>query len=157
MGDGLAINWRYFSLEQVNNIVGGEWKIWEQPEDYPSMGLPAFKAAEASRRQGEDAFMRLHMMLYEARHKNHKNISDIDGIVKIAESSGIDITRFKKDLYAKDILKKLEEDHTYAVETLKIFGTPTLVFPDNETIFLRLVPVPPPDTPTRMLPNISIK
>ncbi len=51
MGPKLTINWKYFSLEQVNSQQEPEWKIWEQPEDYPSRGIHAFRAAEAARQQ----------------------------------------------------------------------------------------------------------
>ncbi|NJL34263.1 MAG: hypothetical protein HC893_10850 [Chloroflexaceae bacterium] len=28
------INWRYFSLEQVNLPAGSDWKVWEQADEY---------------------------------------------------------------------------------------------------------------------------
>ena len=49
MGAKLTINWKYFSLEQVNNQQGLQWKLGEQPDHYPSRGLRAFWAAEAAR------------------------------------------------------------------------------------------------------------
>ncbi len=142
----LAINWRYFSLEQVNSQQGPQWKIWEQPEDYPSRGLRAFQAAEAARRQGEAAFGSFHMALLRARHEQHKDIADISTIIQVAESVELEMTQFQKDLSDRQLLAKLAEDHTFAAESLGVFGTPTLVFPEGRAVFLKMSPPPPEES-----------
>ena len=145
MGKKLAANWRYFSLEQVNNKYGPEWKVWEQPEDYYSRGLPAFRAAEAARRQGETAFDSFNIALLRARHEQRQPIADINTLIKVAESVNLDIAQFQKDIGDHKLLDKLVEDHTFAVETLGIFGTPTLVFPEKQAVFLKMSPPPSPE------------
>ena len=140
MGAKLTTNWRYFSLEQVNSQQEPKWKIWEQPEDYPSRGLRAFWAAEAVRRQGETAFDSFHIALLKARHEQRRDIADSNILIEVAESAGLDMNQFQKDLGDRRLLARLAEDHTFAVETLGIFGTPTLVFPDGQVIFLKLSP-----------------
>ena len=72
-GRDFEVNWRYFSLTQVNNKEEG-WTVWEAPEGEPVRGRLAFKAAEAARRQ--DAFDRLHMPLLEARHIHRQDLED---------------------------------------------------------------------------------
>ena len=143
MGPKLNINWSYFSLEQINNSQGPQWKIWEQPNDYVSRGLRAFWAAEAARRQGEDAFNRFHITLLRERHEHHRDIADVNTLVEVAESIGLEMTRFEKDLVDRQLLTRLAEDHTFAAETLGIFGTPTLVFPERQVIFLKMSSPPP--------------
>ena len=91
----LTINWKYFSLEQVNNQQGPEWKIWEQPEDYPSRGLRAFQAAEAARRQGEAAFGFFHIALLKARHKQKQDIADVSTLIQVAESVDLEMAQFQ--------------------------------------------------------------
>jgi len=140
MRSKLTINWRYFSLEQVNSQQGPEWKIWEQPEDYPSRGLRAFRAAEAARRQGEAAFDSLHIALLKARHEQRQDIADMSTLTQVAESVNLDMARFQKDFSDRKPLAKLAEDHTFAVETLGVFGTPTLVFSENQAVFLKMSP-----------------
>jgi len=140
MGTKLAINWRYFSLEQANSKQGPEWKIWEQPEDYPSRGLRAFQAAEAARHQGEAAFDSFHSALLKARHAQRRDIADMNTLIEVAESVDLEMTQFQEDLGNRRLLAKLAEDHTFAVETLGVFGTPTLVFPENQAIFLKMSP-----------------
>jgi len=140
----LTIDWRYFSLEQANSQQGPPWKIWEQPEDYASRGLRAFWAAEAARRQGEAAFSRFHITLLRASHEQRRDIAEIKTLTEVAESVGLEMTQFQKDLTDRTLLTKLAEDHTFAEETLGVFGTPTLVFPEGQAIFLKMsLPSPP--------------
>ena len=144
-GTKLTIIWKYFSLEQVNSEQGPQWKIWKQPEAYPSRGLLAFRAAEAARQQGETAFASFHSALLRARHKQHQDIADIGTLTEVAKSIDLEMDRFQKDIGNRKLLTKLGEDHTFAVETLGIFGTPTLVFPERQAIFLKLSSPPPPE------------
>ncbi len=145
MGPKLTVNWKYFSLEQTNSQQGPEWKIWEQPEDYPSRGLRAFWAAEAARRQGEAVFSSFHFALLRARHEERRDIADMSTLIQVAESVDLEMTQLKQDLGDRQLLAKLAEDHTFAVETLGIFGTPTLVFPERQAIFLKMSQPPSPE------------
>ena len=140
----LTVNWRYFSLEQVNSQQEPQWKIWEQLADYASRGLRAFWAAEAARRQGEAAFDSFHMSLLRARHEQRRDIADKDTLTEVAESVDLMMAQFQDSLSDRQLLAKLAEDHTFAVESLGIFGTPTLVFPERQAIFLKMSS-PPPD------------
>ena len=144
LGPQLTLNWRYFSLEQVNSQQGPEWKIWEQPEDYPSRGLRAFWAAEAARRQGEAAFGSFHTALLKARHEERRDIADKDTLIQVAESVDLEMPQFQKDLGDRQLLARLAEDHTFAVERLGVFGTPTLGFPEEQAFFLKMS-LPPPE------------
>ena len=144
-GPKLAVNWKYFSLEQVNNREGPQWKVWDQPEDYPSQGLLAFQAAEAARRQGEAAFDRFHIALFQAKHAQRRDIADRNTLIQVAESVNLNVAQFQKELGNRRLLARLAEDHTSAVETLRIFGTPTLVFPERQAIFLKMSLPPPPE------------
>jgi len=142
LGPKLTVNWRYFSLEQVSSKEGPEWKLWEQPQGYTSRGRNAFHAAEAARNQGEAAFEAFHIALLKARHEEHRDIADMATLSEVAEGVGLDMAQFRKDLNDRRLLGKLAEDHTFAVETLNIFGTPTLVFPEQQAVFLKMTPPP---------------
>jgi len=140
----LTINWKYFSLEQVNNQQGSHWKVWDQPEDYPNRGLLAFRAAEAARQQGEISFSSFHTALLKAKHEQGLEITDINVLIGVAHGVGLEMSQFQKDLNNRSLLVRLVQDHTAAVETLGIFGTPTLVFPGGKSVFLKLASIPPP-------------
>ena len=137
----LSVNWRYFSLEQVNNEQGPNWKIWEQPEDYPSRGLRAFWAAEAARQQ--EKFDLFHMALLRARHEQHQDIALRETLIAIAKNLDLNMIRFQEDFHNRGLLTRLAEDHIFAVNSLGIFGTPTLVFPSKRAIYLKMSPPPP--------------
>ena len=138
IGPKLVINWKYFSLEQVNSEQGPSWRIWEQPATYPSRGLRAFWAAEAARRQGEAAFSSFHCALLKARHEKRRDISKKKTLIHVAKNASLEMTQFQQDLSDRQLLAKLAQDHTFAVETLGIFGTPTLVFPERQAVFLKM-------------------
>jgi len=65
-------------------------------------------------------------------------------IMEVANNTGLDITQFQRDISNRQLLTRLAEDHTFAVETLGIFGTPTLLFPEKQAIFLKMSPPPSP-------------
>ena len=155
IGSSLAVEWRYFSLEQANNQQGPHWKIWEQPEEYVSRGLAAFRAAEASRRQGVAAFDSFHIALLRARHEQSRDIANIDTLIEVAQSVGLETTRFQKDISDGQLLAKLAESHTFATETLGIFGTPTLVFPGKQAVFLKMSPPQTPEECLSVFTNLS--
>ena len=155
MGAKLRVNWKYFSLEQVNNQQEPHWKIWDQPEGYASRGLHAFWAAEAARNQGEAAFSSFHIALLRAKHEKHRDIADINTLIEIAESADLEMNQFKKDLSRRQLLAKLTEDHTFAVDTLGIFGTPTLVFPERQALFLKMASPPSPEESLSVFTELS--
>ncbi len=127
----------------MNSKEGENWKIWEQPADYPSRGINAFIAAEAARSQGDDAFEPFHFALLKARHEVKRDIVDKDVLVEVAGEVGLDVACFRADLEDRRLLKKLAEDHTFATTSFNVFGTPTLVFERQNAVFLKSTPPPP--------------
>ena len=137
----LEIRWRYFSLTQVNSKDEG-WTVWDADESEPVRGRLAFTAAAASRRQ-EGGFEEFHKRLLRARHVDRADIDDVAVVERLAEESGLDIGRFRKDVADPTILDALERDHRGAVAEHGIFGTPTFVFPGGASAYVRLSE--PPD------------
>jgi predicted DsbA family dithiol-disulfide isomerase len=135
----LDVTWRYFSLAQVNSKDDG-WTAWEAPESEHVRGRLAFKAAEAARRQ--DAFEQLHNPLLEARHRDRLDIDEIEVVERVAVDAGLDIKRFRKDIADPKILESLERDHMQAIAEHGVFGTPTFVFPDGASAYVRLAEAP---------------
>lgn len=66
-------------------------------------------------------------------------------LAEVAEGVGLEMAQFQRDLSDRRLLIKLAEDHTFAVETLGVFGTPTLVFPQRQAVFLKMSPPPSPE------------
>lgn len=133
------IRWRYFSLTQVNSREEG-WTAWHAPAAERVRGRLAFKAAEAARRQGRfDAF---HGALLGARHQYRLDIDDIEVVEQVAEDSGLQLGRFRRDIADPNILEALERDHVHAVGRHGVFGTPTFVFPNGASAYIRLAEAP---------------
>jgi predicted DsbA family dithiol-disulfide isomerase len=129
------IRWRYFSLTQVNSKDEG-WTVWDAPAVEKVRGRLAFKAAEAARRQ--DRFSPYHSALLNARHHDRLDIDDIKVIERVAEETGLELERFRGDLDDPTIIEALARDHQYAVTKHGVFGTPTFVFPNGASAYIRL-------------------
>lgn len=137
-GSGLRpieVRWRYFSLTQVNSKDDG-WTVWSAPRTENVRGRLAFQAAEAARRQGR--FEDLHMPLLEARHRDRLDVDDAAVLERVARDAGLDMARWRNDLDDPSTLDALARDHRHAVGELGVFGTPTLVFEDGASAYVRL-------------------
>jgi len=135
----IDIQWRYFSLAQVNSKEEG-WTAWDAPAAEKVKGRLAFKAAEAARRQ--DRFDPFHANLLAARHRDRLDVDDAKVVEQVAEESGLELERFRRDLADPTILEALARDHKYAVGTHGVFGTPTFVFPNGASAYIRLAEAP---------------
>lgn len=144
LGHKLEIAWRYFPLEQVNSVEGPEWKLWEQPEGYVSRGRGAFHGAIAARQQGDEAFTAFHYGLLNAKHVDGKNHGRRNVAVEVASAAGLDIPRFENDLDDYSLLSAIGPDYEYGRNELGVFGTPTLVFADGSSAYLKMLPPAPP-------------
>jgi predicted DsbA family dithiol-disulfide isomerase len=154
LGDRLTVNWRYFPLEQANSTHGPEWKLWEQPADYQSPGLNAFHAAIAAGNQGKEAFERFHYALIDARHVTGRNVSRRPTLRALAEQVGLDLAQFDRDMEDRSLLKQLRDDYNAARNEHGVFGTPTLVFPSGEAVYLKMRPAPPAKDAVAVLEEI---
>jgi predicted DsbA family dithiol-disulfide isomerase len=135
----IDVRWRYFSLAQVNSKEEG-WTAWAAPAAEKVRGRLAFTAAEAARRQ--DRFDPFHANLLAARHEDRLDIDDAKVVEQVAEESGLELEGFRRDLADPAILDALARDHRYAVATHGVFGTPTFVFPDGASAYIRLAEAP---------------
>ena len=135
----VEVHWRYFSLTQVNSRDDG-WTVWGAPAAEKVRGRLAFQAAEAARRQ--DRFDVYHSTLLRARHLGRLDIDEMDVVEQVAEEAGLEVERFRRDLGDPSILDALERDHTHAIAIHGVFGTPTFVFPNGASAYIRLAEAP---------------
>ena len=144
-GDNLQINWRHFSLEQINSRNGEDWKVWEQMDVREARALLASVAGEAAKRQDDpEAFDRFHLALLTARHAGDRTpLNEDEPLVAIAEQAGLDVEQFKKDLDDPDVLAAVVADHEAATtQENGIFGTPTFLFENGHTAYMKTF-IPP--------------
>lgn len=145
------VRWRYFSLTQVNSKDEG-WTVWDAPAGERVRGRLAFMGAEAARRQ--DRFEQFHATLLRARHESRINIDEVEAIEQVAEDSGLELGRFRRDVADPTILAALERDHTHAVSVHGVFGTPTFVFPNGASAYIRIAEVPGVDAMAKMFDSL---
>ena len=76
-----------------------------------------------------------------AKHVERTDIRTRDSIIEIASTITLDINRFIEVLDDSKTLKTIGADHEYALE-LGIFGTPTFVFQNGFSAFLKMFTPP---------------
>ena len=140
----IDITWKPFSLDQINQKVGEGYLVWDEDEENIPDRLWGLRAAVAADSQGSEFLNKLLPLLLKARHEDRKNLGDFDVLRNAAEQAGLNSDQFLKDLKDRSSLEAVAKSHTHAVEQLGVFGTPTFVFEDGGTAFLKLIR---PDTP----------
>jgi predicted DsbA family dithiol-disulfide isomerase len=149
----LDITWRYFSLTQVNSKDEG-WTVWDAPDSEFVRGRLAFKAAEAARRQHR--FEDIHLPLLHARHRDRLDIDEVAVVERVADEAGLDLDRFRKDVADPDIVQAIARDHEAAVKGYGVFGTPTFVFPNGASAYVRLSEAPEGSDAVRVFDRIVL-
>ena len=137
--DPIEINWKPFSLEQVNQKVGPDYKAWDEANDDLAASLWGLRAGMAAKRQGEDAMRRYMPLLLRARHEERKDLGDKALLKELAAQADLDLERFERDLEDRTTLDEIAASHTEAVEERGVFGTPTFVFENGASAFLKMI------------------
>ena len=145
LGDGLALRYRSFALEQVNADNGDDWKAWEQGGDYVSRGLWALRGGIAARMQSPKAHLDYMSVLQEYKFVERGDIRSREVVLDMASKAGLDMERFEADLDDPARLSEIGADHEEAIAQ-GIFGTPTFVFEDGTSAFLKTFTPPESDT-----------
>jgi|TARA_B100000959_G_scaffold283261_3_gene351713 hypothetical protein len=145
LGDELEINWRNFALEQVNSKEGDDWKAWEQGSDYMSRGLWPLRGGISARAQGTDAHNDYMEKILHAKHVEREDVRTRESVIEIAKTASLDIEKFTSVLDDPDSLAQIGIDHEEAL-THGVFGTPTFVFADGSSAFLKMFTPPENET-----------
>jgi predicted DsbA family dithiol-disulfide isomerase len=140
----LAINWRFFPLEQVNSDKGPDWKVWEQTPEHRTRGWEGFRAAVAALNQGEDAFERFHFAWFEALHDVPVGVKRLT-VFEVAEQVGLDTEQFERDFSDTTLWQRIGADFEHGRENFGVFGVPTIVFPNGGSAYIQTRPAPPKD------------
>ncbi len=137
--DSFTVHWKPYSLEQVNQKVGEDYHVWDEPTDKLPPGIWSLRAGVAAGRQGEEQLGRFLPLLLKARHVDRMELDDKKMLRSLAEQAGLDVERFQKDMEDPSSLEEVAASHTKAVEEYGVFGTPTFVFPDGASAFLKML------------------
>jgi predicted DsbA family dithiol-disulfide isomerase len=146
LGDNpIQVSWKFFPLEEVNAPPDADMPIWDLPPDRRSRGRDSFHAAAAARRQGREAFERFHAELLTLKHVEEQDHGKRSTLNEAASRAGLDLARFAADLDDRGLLVEIKNDYVAGKECLGVFGTPTFVFANGQSAYLRILPSPPTD------------
>ena len=146
----LAVDWRPFSLEQVNSKTP-EVKVWDHPEGR-WRGVAALAAAQAARRLDQGRFPGFHMALFEARHLHTRDLADAATLDDLAAAAGYDRAAFAAARASAEAWREVGRDHEAAVAR-GVFGTPTVVFGPH-ALFVKTQPVPDEESALALLDEV---
>ncbi len=143
LGDQVQVTWRFFPLEQINaGNNDPDWRVWEQPLDPKNRVQLGFRGAIAARRQGLDKFEAFHLAWLDARHAMQPGVRP-PTVEEVAQRIGLDMVQFERDLNDPALWATMACDFQRGVEEFGVFGTPTFVFPNGESAYLKMKPAPP--------------
>lgn len=146
VGDALDLefDWRHFSAYQARQAEPEAWQLWNErldPGDASGCrGLLPFLASVAARRQGREAFDRFRLGLLRARHQELRSY-DEGTIRAVAAGAGLHMARFERDLSDPEARTELAHEHC-AASRAEVHATPTVVFPEGHTAWLRIKALP---------------
>ena len=146
----LEINWKHFSLEEINNIEGAGQEIWKLADRTIARSLLAQMALEAASLQGREAMDRYFLAMLIARHGGQGRIplNKTEPLLALAKDVGLDSERIRRDMYKPSVVEAIERDHRDAVMKYGVFGTPTFIFDGDSAVYLKTFTPPESDSLT---------
>jgi 2-hydroxychromene-2-carboxylate isomerase len=125
---GLVIDWRFFSVEEVNRKEGTP-PMWER-ETAPSW--TALRIAAWLRRREMALCDAWYAACGRARHVEGHALDDPDLLRSLLGAIGAHANDYELALNDASTHQEVRSDHEHAIETYAIFGVPTLVFAATE-------------------------
>ena len=145
---GLAVSWRFFSLEEINREPGKKHP-WERAWSY---GWSQMRVAALLRRQGEDLVDRWYEAVGRAFFVDGRHTYDPDEHRALLGELDLDPALLDEALRDPTTAEEVRADHEHVVGTHGAFGVPTLVFPDRKAVYGPvIVPAPTGDAAVRLL------
>jgi hypothetical protein len=132
-------DFRAFSLSQVH-LEDGEPAVWE-PGTEPRSGVLALQWGLAVRDELPERFGAVHLALFTARHDQGRDLNDPEVLAAAVASAGVDPDEVEKLVVSGRPAAALADDHTWAVDTPRVFGVPTFVT-GRRAVFVRLMDRP---------------
>ena len=138
-GAPFQADFRAFSLSQVH-LEEDDPPVW-QPGSPPRSGVLALQWGLAVRDELPERFPAVHLALFAARHDQGRDLNDPEVLAAAVASAGIDPAEVEKLVASGQPAAALAADHTWAVDTSRVFGVPTFVT-DQRAVFVRLMSRP---------------
>ena len=124
--NGLTINWKFFSLEEVN-LREGKKHPWERDWSY---GWSMMRIGAILRRQSMDNLDKWYERSGRALHEEGKRPHDPDVARYLLEEIGMDPSIVDESLLDESTHDEIKDDHQRVIDAGG-YGVPTLFFEDH--------------------------
>ena len=124
--NGLIINWKFFSLEEVN-LREGKKHPWERDWSY---GWSMMRIGAILRRQSMDNLDKWYERSGRALHEEGKRPHDPDVARHLLEEIGMDPIIVDESLLDESTHEEIKDDHQRVIDAGG-YGVPTLFFGDH--------------------------
>ncbi|HSO55111.1 MAG TPA: DsbA family protein, partial [Actinomycetes bacterium] len=104
-------------------------------------GVRALQWGLAVRDELPERFPAVHLALFAARHDQGLDLNDPEVLATAVASAGVDPGEVEKLVAGGRPAAALADDHTWAVDTSRVFGVPTFVT-EHRAVFVRLMDRP---------------
>lgn len=149
---GLALTWRFFSLEEINRVEGKKHP-WERPWSY---GWSQMRIGAVLRRRSMDELDRWYAAVGQAFHLEGRRTHDPDVHRALLDELGMGADTLDEALDDPTTSDEVRADHDEAVGVHAAFGVPTLVLPSGRAQYLQMVPAPPDPDDARALWDLVV-
>jgi hypothetical protein len=134
-GAGHEVEFKAFSLSQVH-LQEGDTPVWEA--ETPPSGVLALLWGLAVRDKYPESFNTVHCAIFQARHLRAADINDEAVLRGIVAEAGLDPDDIARVVATGEPARALATDHTWGVETHRVFGVPTWIAGDR-AVFTRIM------------------
>lgn len=138
---GLEVNWRFFSLEEINRAEGKKHP-WEREWSY---GWSLMRIGALLRRQDMNLLDRWYDAAGTALHVNGRKPHQRHVAEALLAEIGLDPAVVAEALADPTTHDEVRTEHQRVVD-LGFFGVPTLFFPDGQALFGPVI-IEPPEGP----------
>lgn len=135
---GLTVNWRFFSLEEVNRIEGKKHP-WERPWSY---GWSMMRVGARLRRQDMALLDDWYLVAGRALHEQGRKPHQPEVARQLLAEMGLDPGLVDEAITDPTTGDEVHAEHQRVVDGGG-FGVPTLLFPDGQCLFGPVLVDPP--------------
>ncbi|MBF0287379.1 MAG: DsbA family protein [SAR324 cluster bacterium] len=104
-------NW----LHIANEPYSGEFRVWPLNRKPPDCSLPALVAAKVAQSFGDLVFSHYQETLMRSYYWDHRDITNIEVLVQLADNCQIDTTLFEKLYHEPKWSEQIKEEHYQAL------------------------------------------
>jgi hypothetical protein len=140
-GADWAVGFVPFSLSQIH-VEEGDTPVWDDPAKAPH--LLAMQAGIVVRDREPEAFNRVHLAFFRARHDESRDLREEAEVRQVLAGQGVDPEEVLAEIAAGWPLESFRKSHESSVNDHSMFGVPTFVV-DGQAVFVRLMTRPQGD------------